>query len=78
MAAGTTPILADGSFSLDFDSAGRYILVTTDGIKLKSGDNTRITLTDNTISVRALNGATMKLNGSEVVTLDTLRSYGLI
>ena len=78
MAAGTTPILSDGGFSLDFDSTGRYILVTTDGIKLKSGENTRITLTDSVISLRALNGAKFNYNGSEVVTMDTLRSYGLI
>ena len=78
MAAGTTPIITDGSFSLDFDSTGRYILVTTDGIKLKSGENTRLTLTDNTVSLRALNGAKFNYNGSEVVTMDTLRSYGLI
>lgn len=78
MAASTTPIIVDGNYSLDFDSEGRYILVTGEGIKLKSGENTRITLTDNTISVRALNGATMKLNGSEVVTVAMLQDYGLI
>lgn len=78
MAASTTPILGDGGYSLDFDSEGRYILVTSEGIKLKSGENTRITLTDRVISIRALNGAALNYNGSEVVTVAMLRSYGLI
>ena len=78
MASSSTAILADGSYSLDFDSEGRYILVTGDGIKLKSGENTRITLTDNVISVRALNGKQFQYNGSEVVTKDMLRAWGVI
>jgi hypothetical protein len=78
LASSTTAVLPDGSYSLDFDSAGRYVLATTDGVKLKSGENTRITLTDTTISVRTQNGATFRYNGSDVVTLDTLHQYGLI
>lgn len=78
MAASSTPIQTDGNNYLDFESAGRYILVTTEGIKLKSGDNTRITLTDNVISVRALNGTQFRYNNSEVVTIDRLRELGLI
>ena len=78
LASSSTPILTDGSYSLDFDSEGRYILVTSEGIKLKSGENTRITLTDNVISVRALNGTQFRYNNSEVVTIDRLRELGLI
>lgn len=78
LASSTTAVLPDGSYSLDFDSAGRYVLATTDGVKLKSGENTRITLTDTTISVRTQNGATFRYNGSDVVTLDTLHQLGLL
>jgi hypothetical protein len=78
MASSTTAVLPDGSYSLDFDSEGRYVLVTTDGIKLKSGENTRITLTDNVISVRALNGTQFRYTNSEVVTIDRLKALGLI
>lgn len=69
-----TEMTSDGKL----DANGRYVMVSTDGVKLYSGQNTRITLTDKQISVRALNGATMLLNGSKVITEDMLRSYGLI
>lgn len=74
LASSETGMDANGKLA----STGRYVMVSTEGVKLRSGENTRITLTDNVISVRALNGKQFQYNGSEVVTKDMLRAWGVI